>query len=296
MELPMPALDLRIALAAPPLRHELQAMVRRRVPRAEVEDIVQSVLCDALAAYNVPADPAEIPRWVMGIARHKVADFHRRARRDAWTPERPVEAVAAVATEAPEDRDLLARIVTDSGRSPEHSRLLGWLVREHAGDRLVDIAQEERLPSEVVRQRVSRFRRHLRARWLLAAAALVLLATASVRAIRDGAAPHGDAMATAGPSTILRVSEVRLDPEIDAARAAAIESEARLATVRISADVVTIETPARTLRGRLETADDHHSRNGVLRLDDGRVFDIELEPQGGGLIVRTPRARVVLTP
>jgi hypothetical protein len=39
---------------------------------------VQSVLCDALAAPHPPIDAAEVPRWVMAIARNKAADFHRR--------------------------------------------------------------------------------------------------------------------------------------------------------------------------------------------------------------------------
>ncbi len=60
------------------LHRELWAMVRHRVPASEVEDVVQGVLCEALSSSNVPASAADVPRWVMGIAKHKVADFHRR--------------------------------------------------------------------------------------------------------------------------------------------------------------------------------------------------------------------------
>src|SRR5687767_7282890 len=63
------------------IRRGLTALLRRRVPPQEVEDIAQTVLCDALAAGNIPSDPEEFRRWLTGIARHKIADFHRRAAR-----------------------------------------------------------------------------------------------------------------------------------------------------------------------------------------------------------------------
>jgi hypothetical protein len=42
---------------------------------------------------------------------------------------------------------------------------LEWVVREHLGEQLQDIAKENELSSEQVRQRVSRLRRQLRTQW-----------------------------------------------------------------------------------------------------------------------------------
>src|SRR6185437_13376397 len=70
------------ALADPALRRALADFVRRRVPPADVDDVVQTVLCDALIAQGRPRDPEGLRRWLLGIARHKVVDVHRRARRE----------------------------------------------------------------------------------------------------------------------------------------------------------------------------------------------------------------------
>src|SRR4051812_11112222 len=68
-------------LSDPTLREGLLRFARRRLPPAEVEDLVQNTLTEALVAASAPSDPAEFRRWVHGIARHKIADsFRRRAR------------------------------------------------------------------------------------------------------------------------------------------------------------------------------------------------------------------------
>ncbi len=55
---------------------------------------------------------------------------------------------------------------------------MDWLVREHDGERLADIAEERALPAPVVRQRVSRLRRAIRSRYagLFAIGLLLLIA------------------------------------------------------------------------------------------------------------------------
>src|SRR5215470_9487342 len=70
------------ALTDPTFRRALVQMVRRRVPEDEAEDIVQSALAEALTAPNAPEETDGLRRFVWGIARHKVADFYRRARRE----------------------------------------------------------------------------------------------------------------------------------------------------------------------------------------------------------------------
>src|SRR5262245_54187184 len=92
------------------LRQTITVMVRRRVPHPDSEDVVQAALADALAAENPPR-AEDIPRWVVGIARHKVADYHRAQRRVAAAP-------AEIATHPPshETRDILEKILGEARR------------------------------------------------------------------------------------------------------------------------------------------------------------------------------------
>jgi DNA-directed RNA polymerase specialized sigma24 family protein len=166
--------DLRDALADPNVRRRLVAIVGRRVPPDATEDVVQSVLCDALAAREVPTE--SLPRWLYAIARHKVADFHRRAKL------RTRETAGEEATRDPlEERDLLERA---QAIAPDR-RALEWIVRAETGVSLAEIAREEELPAPVVRQRVSRLRRALRTALLAAAALAVVLAVSARRAPVD---------------------------------------------------------------------------------------------------------------
>jgi DNA-directed RNA polymerase specialized sigma24 family protein len=174
--------DLRQVLASPIVRQKLVAMVRRRVPADAAEDVVQSVLCDALVAREVPSIET-VPRWLYAIARHKVADFHRRARRRRETD----ETTEPAACDPIEERDLIehAKAIAPDARAFE------WIVRAEEGASLAEIAEEEDLPAPVVRQRVSRLRRALRTA-LLAAAALaiaLLVAASHDRVPRIGADP-----------------------------------------------------------------------------------------------------------
>ena len=104
-------------LGDPALRRSLADFVRRRVPSADIDDVVQTVLVDALAAPNRPTDTSELRRWVLGIARHKVVDFHRRA-----TREPPTELPDIEASPAP----LEARaLVAGDGRDEDHALAVG---------------------------------------------------------------------------------------------------------------------------------------------------------------------------
>jgi len=174
--------DLREVLASPDVRRRLVAMVSRRVPADATEDVVQSVLCDALVAREVPSIET-VPRWLLAIARHKVADFHRRARRRHESD----EAIEPAVCDPIEERDLIERA---KAIAPD-PRAFDWIVRTEEGATLAEIAEEEDLPAPVVRQRVSRLRRALRTA-LLAAAALaiaLLVASSHDRGPRIGADP-----------------------------------------------------------------------------------------------------------
>jgi len=288
----------RNVLEGPTLHRELSSMVRRRVPQCEVDDVVQGVLCDALAAANVPESPSDVPRWVMGIARHKVADFHRRARREIVS-----DAVEAEPLSDPiEDRFLLRAVLAD-GERPATAETLRWVVREFSGEQLNDIAREAELPAEVVRQRVSRFRRRMRARWLLAAAA-ALGAVALLLALREAPpvadlsrgialamaplptavapAPVTTGSASARPlSSRYRVVDLVLPGLLDNVVGEWAEHEANAAVIDWHGDVVTIVTPSRQLEGRvLLTPQADGSELGTVTLSDGRAMPIRVRTEG----------------
>lgn len=170
-------------LANPALRASLSAFVRARVPSSEVDDIVQSALAEALGAERAPDDDEEVVAWVHGIARHKVVDWFRRARRETARDPQLTEIVAA--DSAPQSaRDLLRWATRELPNGDENVRTFEWMLREGAGEKLESIAADARVPAPRVRQRVSRLRRHYRARWAATLAALVIVAVAIGLALR----------------------------------------------------------------------------------------------------------------
>ncbi len=156
------------------LRAALVAMVRKRVPESEVEDIVQQALTEAIESPHAPKESEALRRWIFGVAKHKVVDYHRRAGRETFDmPD--VAGNAAPHVEA----DLLRWAERNIPDSPENQKTLDWMLREGEGEKLESIAASEKLPAPRVRQRVSRLRRHLKDNWqrevaLLAALGVVI--------------------------------------------------------------------------------------------------------------------------
>jgi DNA-directed RNA polymerase specialized sigma24 family protein len=243
----------REAIAAPSLLKSVAAMVRRRVPAGDVEDLAQTILCDALAAPALPSDPIDLRRFVAGIARHKVADFHRRARRY------DVSEVDDLAGEPPpvEARALLARIVSSVASSVRERETLEWLVREHDGEQLRSIAEDAGLPAPAVRQRVSRLRRVLRAQWAHALALLVVAGTCGAlaeRAHRNGAEivadPTGDPVARAAV-----VAQGRWHVEhVVTEETSAAALEAKVVDIRIRGRRVAVAGPLGTVTRTIAAA------------------------------------------
>ncbi len=165
-------------LGDPALRRSLVDFVRRRVPPSDVDDVVQTVLLDALAAAGRPADPAELRRWILGVARHKVVDLHRRAHRE------PPAEIPDIEDSPPplEARGLVRWAERQAGPERDAQRTLAWMAREGEGEKLEAIAADEKLPAARVRQRVSRMRRWMKERWAAELAAVALIATVALAA------------------------------------------------------------------------------------------------------------------
>ena len=73
------------------------------------------------------------------------------------------------------EEDLLRWAARELPPGKDAEETLEWLLREGAGEKLESIAESARLPAPRVRQRVSRLRKHLRARWAVEIAALTAL-------------------------------------------------------------------------------------------------------------------------
>jgi len=177
-------------LADPALREGLLKYARRRLPPAEVEDLVQNTLTDALVAANAPNDDSEFRRFVHGIARHKIADSYRRR---GHQPISSADVDQTAAETSPSAGELSQWIDSELPKTEGAQATLHWLLRESDGESLDEIARDLDLPAPRVRQRVSRLRRHFHARWLALGAAglLVLLGVGASleRAAQRGSAP-----------------------------------------------------------------------------------------------------------
>lgn len=160
-----------IRLADPALREALLKYARRRLPPGEVEDLVQNTLTDALVAATAPSDENEFRRFVHGIARHKIADRHRRRGRQ---PIPSLDLDQTAAETSPSTGELTQWIESELPKTDGAQATLHWLLRESDGESLDEIARDLDLPAPRVRQRVSRLRRHFHARWLALGAAGLL--------------------------------------------------------------------------------------------------------------------------
>ncbi|RYE95091.1 MAG: hypothetical protein EOO75_00200, partial [Myxococcales bacterium] len=157
----------------------LRSVVRRSVPENDVEDVVQSAVCDALRAPRIPERKEELSRWLVTIAKRRAADLHRACRpQDELGPDLAGPEVLPV-----EWRDLVQRAVDDASTDDYARRTLELSLREVDGEPYATLAHDEETSEVALRQRVSRFRRRMFARWLAVAtfgAALVLGARAGV--------------------------------------------------------------------------------------------------------------------
>ena len=136
-----------------------------------------------------------------------------------------------------------------------------WLVREHAGERLADIASENGVPAPVVRQRVSRLRRALRSRWTGLFGVAAVLAGLSALGLaaydpREAIAPDPDLAATptapsSSPTDVLVkeaegdwvVQSVRPNRPLTSAEQLLLTREKKDAKVHIHGNRIELVTP-----------------------------------------------------
>jgi RNA polymerase sigma factor (sigma-70 family) len=161
-------------LSDPTLLASLARFVGARLPQGEVDDVVQSVVAEAMVSQHAPSEEGEVRPWVHGIARHKVVDWYRANRREV--PQDPeLQDAIGVDDNAAEASDLYRWAQRELPEGEEHAKTLEWMLREGAGEKLEAIAADENVPAPRVRQRVSRLRRHYKARWAAQAAAVAAL-------------------------------------------------------------------------------------------------------------------------
>jgi DNA-directed RNA polymerase specialized sigma24 family protein len=307
---PSPPAAVRAALADAEVRRRLEGIVRRRVRPDDVNDVVHQVVCDALASELAPEDPADIPRWLFGVTRNKVADHHRTSRRRAVEPLDPSRVAGRGAPL--EARSLLREVIADAARDPRGAETMAWLAREAEGERLDELAREVSLPPATVRQRVSRMRRWLQKRWLrealLVAAAALTLGVAYRSATRPIIAPIvadplDDRAAAAGAALQGRwhVESVEPDAALDPARRALVDADALITSIDIAGDHLRLASPTRHAERRLEVGPVENGHFEVRVVDGGGHVQRAtgtLDRAGRLIVVGTDgdwKGRVVLT-
>lgn len=165
-------------LSDPGLRRALARSLEKRVPKGEIDDLVQAALLDALAAPAPPTDATELKRWVYGILRNKVADHYRARSREVPLSDELLDAPGDGAPASA--RELLRWAEKELPAGEDAARTLEWMLEEGDGAKLEDIARAERIPGPRVRQRIARLRRHFRARWAAQVAAIIAVVAAVI--------------------------------------------------------------------------------------------------------------------
>ncbi len=136
----------------------LYAFARRNLPDPVVcDEFVQDTLWAAIRAAREGriADPSNLPGFIYGIARHRVADFVRKAARDRHVPWPEDFDPPAIAPEsqADQERETLAGEAIRS-LDPADRGILNMLLIE--GLETTEIARRLQIRPDAVRQRKSR--------------------------------------------------------------------------------------------------------------------------------------------
>jgi RNA polymerase sigma factor (sigma-70 family) len=111
------AQDQRIRETVRTERSRLLAFIRRRIPEPdEAEDVLQDIWYEFIEATRLTKPIEQLAGWLFSVARHKIADWHRRRKPDS------LDAALASGTDDDEPR-LLADLLPTDGTSPEDELL-----------------------------------------------------------------------------------------------------------------------------------------------------------------------------
>jgi RNA polymerase sigma-70 factor (ECF subfamily) len=261
----------RLAVEDATVRRRVWSALRVRVGAAAAEDVSQAVYCEALCSATAPDDPAEIPLWILGIARHRAVDFFRRAPREV--PSEDVHSRAPAPASPIEAHDLAHRVA--SRCDEEQKKTLGWMLLEQEGVPLQDIAREQGLSPSAVRGRVYRLRRLLRREFgaMLAALLVAVGVGAGARALRSAEAPRVEAGAAGLPAWAtgpFEIVDVTLPDGTDDAVRVLVSGEAKGARVSMRPGRLEVWTPTGSFVRKLAPAP-------VIRERDGDREDLVLD-------------------
>jgi DNA-directed RNA polymerase specialized sigma24 family protein len=284
----------------PDLRAALVAMVRKRVPESEVEDIVQSALAEAIESPHAPADSESLRRWIFGVAKNKVVDYHRRAGRESF--ELP-DVAGAPAPHA--EADLLRWAERNLPDGAENQKTLDWMIREGEGEKLESIAESEKLPPPRVRQRVSRLRRHFKENWqrevaLLAALGVIVSAIVIFMLRKDEPEPITHEVVDPRAAPVRRLALERCAAEdwkkcvdgLDEAKRLDPAGDARpeVKQARQAADSATKAPPAPSSLAPLPTTAPPESAPDSTVAPPSKLAPTPM-PSGSGMPVAPPRTK-----
>jgi DNA-directed RNA polymerase specialized sigma24 family protein len=281
-------------LADPDVRRRIASQIRRRVPAGDVEDVAQNVMCEALASAPAGLREGDVPRWLAGIARHKACDLHRRRARREVAGEGAIDAAPAPAPPH-EQREILRGILSEAGEGGADHRVLDWIVREHEGERLNDIARQEGLPAHTVRKRISRFRQRLRSQWL-GVLALVLVGGALAGAasrerrrediVAEPVAASAVALLGAAQGSY-RVVGSTPAPDLDVATATAARVELQDMTITVEGQRVTVRSLG--FHGKYMLQPRAPGALSLQRVDTGEELARITVHEGGAVVVHASR-------
>jgi DNA-directed RNA polymerase specialized sigma24 family protein len=168
----------RVAAAA--VREKVAAVIGRRVPDADRDDVAQAAYLRLLLIARLPDSEHELLGLVVCVTRGCVVDFHRRrAVLEARTADgADVDGVAfdadiAGVVERDEWRQMLTFVEKEVAAGRVAPEVLRWAERLAAGDTIAQIAGDEGIPVSTLKMRLHRAREHLRKNWTSYAAGFV---------------------------------------------------------------------------------------------------------------------------
>ncbi len=142
---------------------DLRRYIARRVPAAEVEDVVQDVLLRVVASKDALAEDRPLAPWVRTVARNAVIDRHRKRSASPPPPDPAVDAEGlTIEAQSEAQRALLGiwlRVTVDE--LPEPYREAVHRV-DVLGEAQSDVADALQLPYSTIKSRVQRGRAKLR--------------------------------------------------------------------------------------------------------------------------------------